>query len=53
MRFAALKIGAGVPSEPFAGVVRSVFLNAAILSIADRPVTLAAAAIGGLPGSLG
>ena len=52
MRLVALKIGAGVPTEPFSGSVRSVFVNAAILTIANRLLTLAPAATGGLPGAI-
>jgi Protein of unknown function (DUF2877) len=52
VRLVAVKIGAGVPSEPFSGHVRSVFPNAAILEIANRLVTLAPAAAGGLPSAI-
>ncbi len=49
MRLVAVKIGAGVPTEPFFGFVRSVFVNAATLAIGNNLVTLAPAATGGLP----
>jgi hypothetical protein len=52
LRLAALKIGVGTPSAPFAGIVHSVFANAAILAIADRLATLAPASAGGLPGAI-
>ena len=52
MRLVAVKIGAGVPTEPFLGSVRSVFVNAAILTFANRLLTLAPAATGGLPGAI-
>ena len=52
MRLLAVKIGVGVPSEPFSGSVQSVFVNAAILIVADRLVTLAPTATGGLPGGI-
>ncbi len=52
MRLVALRIGTGVPTRPFTGVVRSVFVNAAILTVADSLVTLAPAAAGGLPGAI-
>jgi hypothetical protein len=49
VELAAVKIGTGVPTQPFAGGVRSVFANAAILSVADRLLALVPDAIGGLP----
>ena len=49
MRLVAVRIGIGVPARPFTAVVRSVFVNAAILTVADRLVTLVPAAAGGLP----
>ena len=52
MRLLAVKIGVGVPTEPFSGLVRSVFVNAAILVVADKLVTLAPTAGGGLPGGI-
>jgi len=52
VRLVALRIGTGVPTRPFAGVVRSVFANAAILTVADGLVTLVPAAAGGLPGAI-
>ena len=52
MRLLAVKIGVGVPTEPFSGLVRSVFVNAAILVVADKLVTLAPSAGGGLPGGI-
>jgi hypothetical protein len=52
VRLVAVKIGAGVPSEPFSGYVRSVFVSAAILKIAGSLVTLAPAASGGLPSAI-
>lgn len=52
MRLLAVKIGVGVPSEPFSGSVQSVFFNAAILTVANRLVTLAPTAAGGLPGAI-
>lgn len=52
MRLVALRIGAGVPNRPFTGVVRSVFVKAAILTVADRLLTLVPAATGGLPGAI-
>ncbi len=52
MRLVALRIGIGVPTRPFTGVVRSVFVNAAILTVAESLVTLAPDAIGGLPGAI-
>lgn len=52
MRLVAVRIGADVPTEPFSGRVRSVFVNSAILKIANKLVTLAPAAAGGLPGAI-
>jgi hypothetical protein len=52
VRLVALRIGTGVPTQPFAGVVRSVFVNAAILTVGDGLVTLVTAAAGGLPGAV-
>jgi hypothetical protein len=52
VRLVALKIGPGAPTRPFTGVVRSVFANAAILSIADGLATLVPAETGGLPGAI-
>ena len=52
MRLVALRIGSGVPTRPFSGVVRSVFVNAAILTVADSLVTLVPAATGGLPAGI-
>ena len=52
MRLVAVKIGAGVPTEPFSGSVRSVFVNAGILTIANRLLTVTSAASGGLPGAI-
>lgn len=52
MRLVALKIAEGAPTDAFNGVVRSVFAKAAILTIADRFVTLAPATAGGLPGAI-
>jgi hypothetical protein len=52
VRFVALRIGTGVPTRPFTGVVRSVFVNATILTVADSLVTLVPAATGGLPGAI-
>jgi Protein of unknown function (DUF2877) len=52
VRLVALRIGAGVPNRPFAGVVRSVFANAAILAVADGLVTLVPDATGCLPGAI-
>ncbi len=52
MRLVAVKIGAGVPSEPFSGHVRSVFANAAILKVANTLITLAPEAAGGLPSAI-
>ncbi len=52
MRLVALRIGTGVPARPFTGVVRSVFANAAILTVADKLVTLVPAATGGLPAAI-
>ncbi len=47
MRLVAVRIGAGVPTEPFSGHVRSVFVNSAILKIAKRLVTLPPPRLGG------
>ena len=52
MRLVAEKIGAGVPQEPFSGHVRSVFVNAAILNVENKLITLVPAATGGLPGAI-
>jgi hypothetical protein len=41
-----------VPSRPFTGVVQSVFVNAAILAVADGLVTLVPAATGALPAAI-
>jgi hypothetical protein len=52
MRLLAVKIGAGVPADPFSGSVRSTFANAAILTVAERLVTVAPSTAGGLPGAI-
>ena len=52
MRLTAVKIGAGVPKEPFSGHVQLVFITAAILHVESRLVTLTPAAAGGLPGAI-
>lgn len=52
MRLVALRIGTGVPTRPFTGVVRSVFTDAAILTVGDSLVTLVTASAGGLPGAV-
>jgi len=46
---AATKIGVGQPEQPFAGVVRSVFVNSTIISVDKRLVTLVPDEAGGLP----
>jgi hypothetical protein len=52
VRLVALRVGIGVPTRAFTAVVRSVFVNAAILTVADRLVTLVPAAAGGLPAAI-
>ena len=52
MRLLAVKVGAGAPADPFSGSVHSVFAKTAILAVANRLVTLAPAASGGLPGAI-
>jgi hypothetical protein len=49
MNFAAAKLGAGVPGGPRSGVVRSVFANAALLSLGGRLTSIVPLAAGGLP----
>ena len=49
MNLAAAKLGVGVPDGPCSGVVRSVFANAAILSLAGTLATVVPSAAGGLP----
>ena len=52
MHLAALKIGSGVSTEPFTGVVRSVFTNATILVVGNGLVTLVPVSAGGLPSAV-
>ena len=49
MNLAAAKLGVGAPDGPCSGVVRSVFANAAVLSLGVGLTAVVPAAAGGLP----
>jgi hypothetical protein len=52
LRLAALKIGFGVPSPPFSGVVHAAFAKAAILKVGSNLISIVTAASGGLPAAI-